>query len=462
LTAIPISDVTHAPAQHFEAPYQRFITASLTLGIGGGFLLSLLLPLARLFDWQWGATQRWAVLVQIHGQLQLIGFAGLFVMGMALRIMPRISGRRVAFSVLVPTLIPTIAGYLLLRSLAQPLNDSTIRDVLLIISALLLIVGSFAFSAIVWGTLLHSQSRAGAAGWFFCIGAVGLCAAGVINLVQTIGLVRDSLTTAPGTRQLALVFVQQFGFLIMFVAGVGSRAIATLTGQPRRELAARLAALAYTVAIVLFAGYVLVAAEYRPGVAVVRAGMAGFMLTGVAFFIFVWISGALTPGSRVAAASRLQFWFVRSAFAWMVVGAVLILWFGARAFNDASPPDQFELDAVRHVLTVGVLMNILVGMAMLIVPEFAGRRLQHPNERWPQIVILASVNSASAFRLWPGLEGTGWISDTRYWPVATSAALSAVVAVILFAAMFSQSWWEQRDPEWARDAVRSGASRVMS
>jgi hypothetical protein len=461
LTAIPINDVTHAPERHFEAPYQRFIAASLALGIGGGFLLSLLLPLARLLDWPWGSSQRWAVLVQIHGQLQLIGFAGLFVMGMALRIMPRVSGRRLAFPALVPTLIPMNAGYLLVRAFAQPLGDSAIRDALLTISALMLVAGALAFGAIVWRTLVHPQSRAGAAGWFFSIGAVALCAGAALNLVQTIDLVRGSLATAPATRQLALVFVQQFGFLIMFVAGVGSRAIATLTGQPRRELAARMAATVYAVAIVSFATYLLIAAEHGPGIAIIRAGMIGFTLTGVAFLMFVWISGALTPASRVAAASRLQFWFVRSAFAWMVVAAALVIWFGTHAVREARPPDQFELDAVRHVLTVGVLINIIIGMAMLIVPEFAGRRLQHPRERWPQIVMLVAVNGASVLRLWPALEGTGWLSDTRYWPVATSAALSAV-AIIMFAAMFGQSWWEQRNPDWARDVVASGSRGAPS
>ena len=105
MNAIPFRDVTtprreHAP--HYDAPYRLFIAASLALGIGGGFLLSLLLPLARTLDWNWGSRSGGPSLVQVHGQLQLIGFGGLFVMGMALRLMPRVSGRPLASAITHP------------------------------------------------------------------------------------------------------------------------------------------------------------------------------------------------------------------------------------------------------------------------------------------------------------------------------------------------------------------------
>ncbi len=455
MSAIPIRDVTPATAEHaphYDAPYRQFIAASLTMGIGGGFLLSLLLPLARTLDWRWGATERWAVLVQIHGQLQLIGFGGLFVMGMALRLIPRVSGRPLATQWLIPVLIPCMVGYLLLRSFAQPLGDGTLRDAALIASAALLLAGSVSFATIVWGTLVHRDSKAEATGWFFTLGAAALVATSVLNAVQTSEIVRHSLATAPGTRQSALIFTQQFGFLIMFVAGVGSRAIPTLTGQPRRQLAPRFAAIIFATGIALFATFVLIAAERRAGDTLIRMGASGLFLTGIGFTMFVWISGALSPGSRVAAASKTQFLFVRCAFAWMAVAAILTYWYAGRALLDATTPNQFELDAIRHILTIGVLINMVIGMAMLIVPEFAGRRLQHPNERLLQIAILLAVNIASALRLWPAFEGLRWLEDTRYWPIAASGSLASI-AVVAFGLMFAQSWWEQRDPSWAARAA---------
>jgi hypothetical protein len=441
-----------APQMHEEAPYQAFIAASLVLGVGGGFLLSVLLPLARTLDWGWGATARWGVMVQVHGQLQLIGFAGLFVMGMALRLSPRISGRPLASRPLIPLVIPSIAGYLVLRSFAQPLDDGVVRDAALAVSAGLFMAGAIAFAAIVWRTVLHPDSRAEATGYFFVLGAAGVVAGSIINALQTYDMVRQSLDAAPATRQAALVFEQNIGFLMFFIGGVGTRAVPHLTGFGRNLTASRIAAVALAAGVTLFTGYLLVAAERRPPETLVRAGDAGIVLTGVAFAMLVWLSGALWPRSRVAAASRTQFWFVRSAFAWLLVAALLAIWYGARAFREGRPPDQFELDAFRHVLTIGVITMLIIGMAMLVVPEFAGRRIQHRDERWPHRAMIVALNVAAALRFWPPLEGTGWLGDTRFWPMAVAGVLAAVV-VAVFAAMFAQSWWEQRDPSWSARAA---------
>ena len=45
------------------------------------------------------------------------------------------------------------------------------------------------------------------------------------------------------SKETAQVFIQQYGFLVMFISGVGSRAVPTFTGLTPRALASRLAAL---------------------------------------------------------------------------------------------------------------------------------------------------------------------------------------------------------------------------
>lgn len=454
MTSIPLRPVAAAPphAGHYDAPYQAFIAASLALGLGGGFLLSLLLPLARTLDWSWGEDVRWSEMAQIHGQFQLIGFGGLFVMGMALRVMPRVSGRRLAWQPAIPFLIPLIASYLVLRGAGQPMHDGAARDIILIVSAILLIAAALLFAAIVWSTLLHSESRAEATGYFFALGAAGMVASSLINGVQTYHMVRDSLAVAPATRQTALVFTQQFGFLIMFIAGVGSRAIPGLTGRPRGQIAPRVVAIAYGGGVAGFSAFLLYAAERRPAIAMIRLGDAALLTTGLCLLALAWISGALLPGSNVARASRVQFWFVRVAFVWVAVAGGLIIWHAGHGMNDGAIPDQFALDAIRHTLTVGVLTTMIVGMSLLIVPEFAGRRLQHPREAAVHVALLAAITASSALRIWPPIEGVDWLEDSRHWPIAISAVLSAA-AVIAFAAMFAQSWLEQRDPAWSARAA---------
>lgn len=455
--AIPLRPVgvqpahQHAPA--YDAPYRVFIAASLAMGIGGGFMLSVLLPLARAFEWQWGAGVRWLALVQAHGQLQLIGFVGLFVMGMACRLMPRFSGRPLAFQALVPVLIPIIASSLILRSIAQPWSDGALRDGGLIVSAVLLLGGATAFAAIVGRTLVHRDSRADATGYFFVLGALGFVASAVLNLLQVVEMARDGLPLAPVSKQNAQVFLQLYGFVVMFLSGVASRAVPTLSGIPRRVTASRAAAIVLASGVALFAGAMLWIAYRSSSATAARAGDAGLLLTAAAFAMLVWLTGALWPSkNRVAAASQTAFWFVRSAFAWMLAAAALTAWYGVRAFADGGMPDSFELDAIRHMLTVGVLTMMIVGMAMLIVPEFAGRRLQHPDERWLTRAMIVSLNAAAALRLWPAIEGLNWLATTRYWPMAAAGGLASGV-VVVFALLFAQSYAEQRAPGWGSPAA---------
>jgi len=110
-----------------EPPYQVFILSSLGLVVGAGFTLAALLPLNVVLDWGWGA--RHTSLVQAHGQVQVLGWVGLFIMGMAYRLMPRFSGRPSPFPFAVWVSWAALVASLLLRLAAQPADDGSWRDV---------------------------------------------------------------------------------------------------------------------------------------------------------------------------------------------------------------------------------------------------------------------------------------------------------------------------------------------
>lgn len=456
--AIPIRAVNqaqdaHAPHHAYDAPYRAFIATSLALSIAGGFLLALLLPLARALEWDWG---RWDPLAEAHGQLQLVGFTGLFTAGMAMRLMPRFSGRPLAFPRVIPWIIVTVAASLVLRSVAQPAGDSLARDAALLFSAALLFGGALAFAAVIWRTLLHRDSRAEATGVFFSLGALGFAVAGALNLAIVVEMVRDSLSVAPPGKDGALVALLEYGFILMFLGGVGLRAVPNLVGRPRPERAARAVAIALAAGIGTYAAAALYAAYAEDAsAAVMRAAGAGLFVAALAFVGIAGLSGVFRPGAnRVAAASQLQFWFVRGAMAWLTVSALMLAWFSLRAFAGPRFVDAFAMDAVRHAVAVGVLTQMIVGMAMLVVPEFAGRRLQHPGERWIIIAMVAALNVAVALRVWPPIEGIDWLESTRWWPMAIAGALAEFV-LIAFAFMFLQSWREQRPRDWATPAALS-------
>lgn len=451
MTTIPLTPVQRATAvDRHEPPYRAFIGGSLALGIGGGFLLGLLVSLARALEWGWGSGERYPAFVQAHGQLQLVGFVGLFVMAMVLRLSPRIAGRALAFRWAAGWLLASVSLNLVLRAVAEPAADSSVRDVALVGSAVLLLAGAAAFGAIIAGTNAGRGAQPSVTSTFFLLGATAYVVAAVLNALQVYETVRDSLASAPASKQVAVVFTQQYGFALMFIGGVASRAIPTLSGHRRRDPIALASAALLAAGAALFASASLWAAYRAGSETTARVEDGGLILTAVAFVLLAAASGALEPGpNRVAAASQTQFWFVRAAMAWLLIAAMLTLWYGVRAFIDASYVDAFELDAIRHTLAIGVLTMMIIGVGMLIVPEFAGRRLQHPNERVLVLTMLISLNVAVALRIWPAIEGIDWLAETRFWPIAAAGALAEGV-VTLFGLMFLQSYLEQRHPGWAR------------
>jgi hypothetical protein len=429
-----------------EPPYRLFIATSLAVAVGGGFVLALLLPLARALAWDWGRS--WQPAAQAHGQLQLGGFVAIFIAGMALRMMPRFSGRPLAFASTGAAIAPLLAAAVLLRAAALPAADGAGRDVVLVAGAVLGAAGALLFAAIVWGTLLSRESRAEATAWFFLLGAAALAAQSVLLLALTAEMVRDSLEMLPPAKDEALVTLQLYAFAVMFIGGVGTRAVPTLTGNERPQAAARVAAFALAAGAAVASGAEAWSGFRGASEALARAADVGLLTAAGGVAALAWGTGVVRPrADRVAAASHLPFWFVRAGVGWMVIGAGLLAWYAAHALHDGRPPDSFEADAARHTFTLGVVTMLILGMGMLLLPEFAGRRLQRPNERVLPTAMLVALNAAVVLRVWPAMRGLHWLSDDRYWPMAASGAL-AEAAVLAFALMFAQSAWEQRTPAW--------------
>ncbi len=448
MTSIPLTPVhRHAPPPPpYEAPYRAFIAASLVLGIGGGFAIGIAVALAGALEWGWGTDT--IALAQAHGQLQLTGFLELFIAGMAMRLMPRFGGRPLAFRALVWPHLWLMCASVTLRAVAQPLDSSAAREAMLIGSALLFVAGAGAFCAIIWGTLAHRASRASATGYFFCFGAAGLLASSLLNLAIVAEMARDDLPFAPIGKSAILVFLEQYGFALMHIAGVTLRALPTLGGRTPPHRQARYVAVALAAGVAAFAACSLRVAYGEPSVALARTADVALFAVAVSLASVALLSAALTPDvNRVAAASRTQFWFPRTAMAWLLGASIALAWYALRAFADERAPDAFAMDAARHMLAIGVMSMMIVGMAMLIVPEFAGRRLQHPREGAVVIAMVIALNLAAALRVWPSVAGIDWIESTRNWPMAIGGSLAEGV-IIVFALMFAQSWFEQREPGW--------------
>ena len=425
-----------------EPPYHPFILSSLGLGVAAGFLLATLVPLSVALDWGWGG--RYRPLAQAHGQVQLLGWVGLFIMAMACRMMPRFSGRPLRFRALVWVSWAGLATSLMLRVAAQPAEGGQWRDGALLASGALGVIAALAFGLVVGGTLVHPRSRAEATGHFFVLGAAAFLAQAAMNLTLVVAMVRDGDSAISVADASGLLHLQVYGFIVMFVLGVASRAVPTFSGLPRPERSAKVLAWSLAVVVVAFVlGAELIAGgERNAGVfrlqAAALAGQGPLLLAGV------WLAGVFRPAAnRLRPASQPHVWFIRSAFAWLAVAGGLSLYYGLRAAVDGAPLSYNALDAVRHTVVTGFASIMIIGMAMLVVPEFAIRRMRHGTERLAPLLLLALMNTATALRVSASVAAPQLAGTDRYWPMAVAGVL-AEVALLLFLALFVQSWREKR------------------
>src|SRR5215217_2432819 len=211
-----------------DLAFPWFIGAALAVAVGAGFILAVLLPLAAALGWEWGS--RWRALVQVHGHLQLVGWLGLFIAGMAFRLAPRFSGRPLrAAALTTPTLALLLAG-LLGRAIAQPWLDQPALRALLPLSALLELSGALLFAGMLTATLAPTLGRVAPAP-LFVVGASGLVLQALLGALWLPALTADR-PFIPADRSAVLLSVQFFGFVLPFILGVSLRALPTFFKRP--------------------------------------------------------------------------------------------------------------------------------------------------------------------------------------------------------------------------------------
>lgn len=383
-----------------------FATTSLSIGLSVGFGLGLWLLLARV----WGIDllgANWLALVQIHGLLQLFGFAGLFAMGVALQALPRFRGAAPPPPALVRfTYVATLGG-LALRSVAQPMPDLPGRNALLVSGGALLCLGALAFSvaavrSLVTGRNPHRPDE-------LLIGA-GICALPIAALLVALEMAGSApVFVDQGTDDRAL-WVMLLGSLTTLILGVWARLapgfVAAVPARPRPLIAG---------------GTVWLA-----GVATQALGLAvgpWLLLLGFAALTHaIGVFGAGIAHQPLRGHARLTRIGVRSAFLWAFVGLAII---AAGTVGVAS--SYLQVSAARHALALGFVSLMIYAVASRALPAFLDRRSWSPRL---QVGTLAVANVGVALRVGPQLfEGTGAPSDAL---VGVSGIL-AYIALVLFA-----------------------------
>lgn len=321
---------------------------------------------------------------QIHGHTQVLGFAALFLMGIAYHALPRIlglggtgPGRTVRLSFWL------MFGGVILRNIGQPIGLHPAGRLLSLLSGVMELASGLLFVRFVFGLVRRAPrgkyGRTDPLVLFVAAGTACFAAAILIAAAQGVWLAGHLDTTLPAALNDPFYFAALYGFLLAWIYGFGHRIVSLFlgVGAPRRGTTG--------VALALqMIGVALALASWIPGLpdaaalALRDAGLAGVALSALVYLGgngFLWRRPSLpmlrTPGAPTVA--------IRIAFGWLALWAVLELAAVVLVRTTRLPAQNlWWADAARHSFTIGFLTLLIVGMSFRILPVFSGKALWSP------------------------------------------------------------------------------------
>jgi hypothetical protein len=363
-------------------PFTRLARASLVLGTLAGFGvgLTLLLPVAFGVP----IALPWLQLAQAHGQVQALGFAGLFIMAVGTVIFPRFmntvhwnAGQAELGGLL-------LAAGVTLRALSQPLPPSEPRALALALSGILSLVGPILFARAMVRSCHASVQPFAAWQLTLGIGFGSLLLALALNLAAMTQLVLAGSDLVPPGLNDAIIHLELRGFVV----GVGIAVSLKVLPQfliLRRPWDSAFAWLlpGYAVGLVFTTlGWLTLASWPAERTLAASFRATGDVLTLVALIGVVLALRLYEPAARESGRPHItnptRLW-IRLAYAWLLAATALHAWLGLREGLGGPAGSFTELSAARHALTMGFLMVLLFAMASRILPGYSGWALQRPS-----------------------------------------------------------------------------------
>lgn len=419
-----------------------FVAGAVVFGLIVGFPLGFTLAHAAAQGSSLGG--RWQALAQVHGHLQLMGWVGLFLMGMGFRLVPRFTGVRVRPGALVPLTFALMGSGLLLRAVAQPFADERPLAALFVAAAALEAAAALTFSVAILRCLASGRREQFLYSPFFAAGAVWVAVAAVLTLAFVADAARDSTPTIAVLRSTSITFLQLYGFIFMFIFAVSLRTFPIFFERRPAQPQLTLAAWALANAGVAAYAAALIWKSYDHSADVRLLQTVAFLVVGAALVALLALLRVFEgKPHRLRISARRSMRFIRSAYAWLLVTAALQVFFSTRALLDERPPTHFQIDAVRHFLALGFVTTMIIGMALLVLPRLAMRRAYAQPARIVVPVMLILLHGATAARGVGSLLVDEARIETGFWTMS-AGGVAAMLAMAVFAAYLL---WPSRPPE---------------
>lgn len=428
-------------SQHNERLHGPFVLTAMLLAmtLGAGWGAHILFPIGfnRTFDAVPSAH------VIAHGAAQLWGFVVIFIIGVATRYLSMVTGRTApAVAVRGCVLAVLVAG--VLGAFAWSLAPAALR-LFAPASGVALLVGSVAYLAIVVyfvrGKLAETWAK------FVLAAAVWLVlwSCWTLYLRGWAGAAGPSVYS--GRDRQIIMDLALFGLAMGSVYGFGRKLLPGFlaTDRPRGRL--------LDLTFYLHNGglAVLLIGRWADAALVVVAG-----LFAVGCGAFVYIAGLRGLGGNPGPSAPEKGHpflrrYIQLAFGWLLVSLIA---FAAVAVVEGRSGMQVPHPihgAMRHALTVGFLLTLILGVGQRLFPV-----LGHTLLAWPRLVvpIFLLIGVGNLLRVMSEVATVWWVPAFMVMPFS---AVLELAALSLFAANALRTIWPPPDP-----LVRNGQVTALS
>lgn len=447
-----------------------FIWVALASALFLGFALGAHLSFVIGFDFPLG--KGFYAFIQTHGHVQLLGWAGMFIMGISLHFLPRLAGVPLAQPQWLNRILWLMAGGILLRSLGHAIVPYLTEHVsfkaingLVAFSGVLEWCGVLAYVSVLVSTFFHADRvKQGPAvrevAPFFMMMLAGWLIYASLNLAVLVHMVwSTNIVASQAWNEFA---IEAFlGLVLLPVAFAFSVRMFPLYLRLRGpDWPVRKVALAYLSVIVLQLSASFPMLQETLFERALWFTSLGKILKASVILVFVWQLDLLTrrqlpwtvnrifqPGperqpTRPGMPDYGEFgnfeWLVYSAYVWLVLGALYEI------LSSAAGLFKLDLlhsnDASRHIYLLGFITNLILGMSVRMIPGFMGeRKIASPR------LVRATFwlgNSATLFRVLPLVLPVAlfeaWPSTV---PIAQTAfALSGALGLFAIACLAINLW----------------------
>jgi uncharacterized protein involved in response to NO len=353
--------------------YQKFVKTALILSVTTGCLYGTI----KLFQAGMGGSfdilSRRAI--QMHGASQLVGWAGLYIMGFFYFILPRLKGTTLAGRKWANLSYYLVLAGLIIRAIFYYLDRSS-TPVYPLIAGLLDTGASSLFLSVCLRTLKRSTEPKAIQDNFLLAGMVWFLVSGIVYSILNLQLYLGHFPSEnphhagslPPYLFSAWVHLFLMGFVFNFIFGISSRTVSSfLDTPPVRE---RIIRKFFWIFNLSLTGYIISAlTEYRP--------IYFITLLLIAHFTWLFIGSLRIFEKHVGDLDDIHMdrshgRFIRVGYGWLAISLGIALF---QLLSEDPYTAHMLRGAANHGYAVGFVSMLMIGYSMKMIPVFTGNRI---------------------------------------------------------------------------------------